>query len=341
MRTGATAKKGKNTEKETLNRKISKILLSFMTAILILAVFLFSALGLVCYGPSPAARDLFVMTVMETSAAKFLAKLYFSEEKIESIIKTNCAVQEYLLTDSDRITLKINDKDFDPSAIVVKDLSGKTFVGKMMTVNDPSRLSVYHIDYFDENTSGEYLTDIVTKTGATAAINGGAFLDEDGLGLGGMPQGIIISNGKVVCDNPTSYPVVIGFNEEHKLIIGKMNAKEALALGIQEAITFGPALVVNGERAPISGNGGGLNPRSAIGQTEDGRILLVTIDGRSPSSLGASYNDLADIMLEHGAINAANLDGGSSSMLLYKGEILNSPAMFTGTRPMPSAILVR
>lgn len=336
-----TVKPQKKTTAFTMESKAFKILASLLTGIFVLAVFLFSALGLVCHGPSPAARDLFVMTVTETSAAKFLAKIYFSEEEIEAIKRSNCAVFEDLLTDSGSINMQTDNEDFDASAITIEDISGKTFVGKIMIVNDPSRLFVYHIETFDDQAEGEYLTEMAEKSEAIAGINGGAFLDPSGLGKGGMPQGIIIAGGKVICNNPTSYPIVIGFNAQHKLIIGKMSAQEALALDIQEAISFGPALIINGERTPISGNGGGLNPRSAIGQTADGRVLLLTIDGRSPHSLGAAYTDLADIMLEYGAINAANLDGGSSSMLLYKGEILNTPAMFTGTRPMPSAILVK
>lgn len=336
-----TVEKWRTIIADTLRSKIFKIFISLVTGLFIFAIFFFSALGLVCHGPSPAARDLFVMTVTETSAAKFLARIYFSEEEIEAIKLSNSAVFQDLLTDSDSIDMQIDDVDFDISAITIDDISGDTFVGKIMTVNDPSRLFVYHIDKFDEQAYGEYLTEMAERSGAIAGINGGAFLDPSGLGRGGMPQGIVISGGEVKCNNPTSYPIVIGFNKEHKLIIGKMTAQEALRIGIQEAVSFGPALVINGKRAPISGNGGGLNPRSAIGQSADGRVLLVTIDGRSPYSLGATYIDLADIMLQYGAINAGNLDGGSSSMLLYKGEILNTPAMFTGTRPMPAAILVR
>ena len=57
----------------------------------------------------------------------------------------------------------------------------------------------------------------------------------------------------------------------------------------------------------------GLNPRTAIGQRSDGAMLLLTIDGRQPSSMGATYEDLIEVMMNYGAVNAANLDGGSST----------------------------
>ena len=90
-----------------------------------------------------------------------------------------------------------------------------------------------------------------------------------------------------------------------------MTAQAALDRGVRDAVSFGPVLVVNGEAVEVNGSGSGLNPRTAIGQREDGSILLVVIDGRQVNSLGASYSDVIELMLEYGAVNAANLDGGS------------------------------
>ena len=65
------------------------------------------------------------------------------------------------------------------------------------------------------------------------------------------------------------------------------------------------------------------------------------MDGRQITSLGATYEDLISIFLEHGAVNAANLDGGSSSSMIYQGEAMNINASVIGTRPLPTAFLVR
>ena len=111
---------------------------------------------------------------------------------------------------------------------------------------------------------------------------------------------------------------------------------------VQYACSFGPTLIVNGE--PVEGSqisSSGVNPRTAIGQRADGAMLLLVVDGRQISSLGATFEDLISIMLEHGAVNAANLDGGSSSVMIYNGEVLNVCASVKGARPLPTAILVR
>ena len=85
----------------------------------------------------------------------------------------------------------------------------------------------------------------------------------------------------------------------------------------------------------------GLNPRSAIGQRADGAVLLLIIEGRQANSLGATYADLIKVMLDFEAVNAANLDGGSSSMLYYKGEYLTNGVVLTGSRRLPTAFIVR
>ena len=87
--------------------------------------------------------------------------------------------------------------------------------------------------------------------------------------------------------------------------------------------------------------GGGLNPRTAIGQREDGAVLLLVIDGRQTHSLGASMIDLINEMLDFGAVNAANLDGGGSTVLYYDGEIRNEISSIYGARGVPTAICVR
>ena len=141
------------------------------------------------------------------------------------------------------------------------------------------------------------------------------------------------------CENST-YEIV-GINDDDILVVGKMTGKEAINSGVRDAVCFGPTLIVNGNGLSGIGTGGGLNPRTAIGQRADGTIMLLVIEGRQATSLGASYNDLIRVMLEYGAINAANLDGGSSSVMYYDNELINSNASVIGLRKMPTTILVR
>ena len=137
----------------------------------------------------------------------------------------------------------------------------------------------------------------------------------------------------------------LGFDADHILHVGTMTADEALAQGLTDAVSFrthdglASSLIINGE-VQSKNLGGGVNPRTAIGQCADGSVLLLVLDGRSINTLGATMQDVADIMLEYGAVNAGNLDGGSSSVMVYDGEIINNCASVTGPRNIPTAFIV-
>ena len=117
-----------------------------------------------------------------------------------------------------------------------------------------------------------------------------------------------------------------------------MTGQQALDRGIRDALSFGPVLVMNGKASTVKGSGSGLNPRTAIGQRADGAVLLLVIDGRQPASLGATYADLIEIMLDFEAVNAANLDGGNSTGMYYKGSLVNK-GLFP--RGLPDCFIVR
>ena len=83
------------------------------------------------------------------------------------------------------------------------------------------------------------------------------------------------------------------------------------------------------------------HPRTAIGKTADGKLLMVTVDGRQPKiSVGMSLYSLADLLLELNAVDAINLDGGGSTTMVVKQKVVNKPSEQTGERPVSDAILV-
>lgn len=304
-----------------------------------LTAFLLGAIYIICKGPSPAARDLFVHTVMETSAAKFTARIFLSEEEVQAILDKNGVLETGEVTQAGG-EFEAGDAQVPKDTIELHDVTGGSFKGKMLVVHDPSRVRVAAIASFDPEGKGQKLEQLVADAGAVAGINGGGFADENGVGSGSVPLGLVIQQGQLRAGGMDQEYSVIGFDESDHLVVGRMTGREAVERGLRDALSFGPAFIINGEAAEISGTGGGLNPRTVIGQRADGAVLLLVIDGRQPQSLGATYQDSIQVMQEWGAVNAANLDGGSSTQMIYQGETVNVSASLYGPRNIPTAFVV-
>lgn len=324
--------------KKTIKTLIGRIAAVTGVTLLAVVVAFFGAVAVVCHGPSTQARGLFVTTVMETSAAKFLAQMHFSDAEIDAIRQQNAVIESTLSTDDTQLTPETTDPE-QPD-LVIEDVTGATFKGKMMLVKDPTRLFIGTPGPFDGR-PGQTLDKLVESHNAVAGINAGGFEDENGFGNGGTPIGIVIQDGKLTFGTPGKVSTVVGFDGNGKLIVGRMSAQQALDKGMKEAVSFGPVLVANGNPAPVAGTGGGLNPRTAIGQRADGTVLMLVIDGRQSHSLGASYKDCRDVMIQYGAVNAANLDGGSSTLMIHEGKEVNFCASLYGSRDLPTSFLVR
>lgn len=346
---------------------VFRIFLVFFTTVFIIAAGLFGAVMIVEFGPSEKARDLFVVSVMETSAAKFLATSFFGQEKVDEIIRENSMQSadeisdidlvvigrpltkpepgEEQLTDSKKNAIPgSNGQEIDPDGdgIDIVDIAGSTFNGKMMIVYDPTRVFAGTSGNFGEDTQGKTITEIYNRyDNVVAGINGGGWDDHEGQGTGGIPLGIVISQGEVLWDPTGAAYECCGITDEGKLVVGTFTVQQALDMGITDAVGFGPTLILNNIPVEALGSGGGLNPRTAIGQRSDGAMLLLTINGRTTNSLGASLRDVQDIMLKFEAINAYNLDGGSSTSMLFNGEHINVNASVWGLRKMCTAFLVR
>ena len=339
----------KKTAKGFDARRITGLLGRFLARLFgVLLVLLISVAGLVlgavhviCKGDFPSAQELFVVSVNETSAAKFLARIHFTEERVQEILENNAVLPPEEVTDlsiefappSDPLTGDYKD-------IEIEEVVGSTFKGKMMIVRDPSRVRLAAIPYFGYNVSGRKIEDLVKDNNAVAGINAGGFADDGGMGSGGQPLGLFIMDGKILTGVASTYCNIIGITYDSKLVVGEMTGSEALDLGVRDAVHFTPTLIVNGKAAEVSGSGGGVNPRTCIGQRADGAMLLLCIDGRQPHSIGASLQDCVQVMLDYDAINAANLDGGSSSVMVYEGEVINVCASLYGSRNQPAAFIV-
>lgn len=313
--------------------KVFKILFSIFMFFYIVGCGTFS---FIMYGPNKGFRDWLIPTAMTTMTHQYFATWFYDSETIESVLDQNTIIESG--EDTDLNLISVGNLDFDATTYAneyekeiltkdkgndiykVIDIEGSGYKGHMVVVYDPARIKVATTKYL--NVKGQYVTDMAADNKALLAINGGGFIDPNYSSNGGTPQGIVIQNGKVVSDRPYSKSGgLIGFTKENKLILGKMTSKEALAKGVRDAVSFGPFLIVNGQKSFIKGNGGwGTAPRTAIGQRKDGIVLLLVIDGRKLKYPGADMVDLTEIMEKYGAYNAANLDGGTSSVMVFPEE---------------------
>ena len=346
---------------------VGKCLAILLTAVVLLGATLFVSLKMICSEISPSAQQMFVTTILETGQLKFLASWFLSSDEIQAIVDTNSMesfdeeVDDSLISVGSFGNIEIGGVDKpDDKDIEVVEISGSTYYATMIIVKDPSRVSVSSI--YPWRSEGVTLDTIVNDAGAIAGINGGLYNSYNN--SGGTPYGVVVANGEIQLNEPNQWPglVLIGLTEDNILQIiniDGMTKQQVVDLitekKIRDAVTFQEEssdinnhfvqLVINGEARELNGKGSGLNPRTAIGQRADGALLLLVTDGRGKAGhLGASASDLINIMLEYGAVNAANLDGGSSSCMYYEGEYLMTSVTFyysNASWKLPLAFVVK
>ena len=223
----------------------------------------------------------------------------------------------------------------------LSDVSGSTFRGKLLKIKDPSRVTLGISGQYGDAYEGRLVKDMAAEHGAFAAINAGGFADLNGVGNGGTPLGIVIAQGKLLWGDLNETTDVVGFDKDNRLRAGSMTGKQAMDLGLRDAVSCSPLLISDGKAVEQDASlSSSFNPRTAIGQTADGTVLMLVIEGRQADSLGATYNDLIDIMLQNGAVTAANLGGGSQSHMICKNEMVTASSSLYGPRRLPNCWLV-
>ncbi|MBQ5428595.1 MAG: phosphodiester glycosidase family protein [Oscillospiraceae bacterium] len=296
-------------------------------------------------GPSPTVTGMFTRSVRETSAIRWISNIFLSDEELENYksVSTENTVTEAVNTSL--IHIAEGTASLPPSeSVQLVDIAEGTCKGKLLIVSDPKQVILGTSDEFVRQ-PGLLLTDMVAKYDGIAGINAGGFNDENGSGNGGIPQGLVITNGEIIWGDATTPYHMVGLDSDGILHVGAMSGNAAVEQGVQWAVSFithdglASSLIINGE-VQQQNLGGGVNPRTALGQRADGALLLLVLDGRSINTLGATMEDVVNIMLEYGAVNAGNLDGGSSSVMVYDGEIINHCASVTGPRRIPTGFIV-
>ena len=355
------SKKDKKKKKIKVSLSVKRVFLLLMSiGVIGMATGLF-----LLYGPITWFRNTLITTAMTTKSHQYLARWFFSEEYINKVLANNFIVEIDEDTNPDMIDMgdytnsKYSNKyERDLFEGVKEDtiykkiyVKGSGYDGYVIAIYKPEKVKLGISSKL--GTSGETVKVITEKANALVGMNGGGFYDPTWNGNGAIAHGTVIKDGKIVWDYEDAKVGggFIGFNNDNVLVLGRMTARQALDKGMRDAMEFGPFLIVNGKASFVKGDGGwGIAPRSAIGQRADGIVLFVVINGRNYKAgiPGIDMVGMTELMQNYGAVNAANLDGGTSSALVERqnGEVklINNPISSTGSqgvlRRIPTAWIV-
>lgn len=371
------SKAQKNNEKKDSSNKTSvktivlRSLLCFGTVVICLLMTVITLLYVLVNGGCEPLRDRLVLSATQASATKWLPGLFMPQSEVDKIVEQSYVVNTDVMSLDEYMALAQNNNATDHDewekavdGMILEKINGSTFTGYILLVKDPSRVFVGTSSDFKQGLVGMKIFDIAVKEDAIAVINAGEFADPGGHGTGNNPMGITYSRGALVW-NDSLRRTFIGFDKDNKLVVTEpMTTKQAEEMSIRDGVSFqnGNTLITSDSEGNITlhyaDNNTGTAQRTAIGQRADGAVILLVTDGRSASSLGATRNDVIDVMVKYGAITAGMLDGGSSSLMYYEDYynkydydvdsldeyqlmgLVNKYKAFTTPRRMPTYICV-
>ena len=332
------SKKTRKKEKKTAKKKIHLKISFFTVLVFLMDLCVIAGLYVI---HTEEFKTFWIPSAMTTMTHKYLAYTLYDEEEVNRIMSENYIEQsseEVNLEDivvnegdlfSKRYTNKYDKEIFTktPGNDVYKliRINESKYKGWLTIIYDPSDVELAVSSKLGR--SGQSVNTLVRDNDGLVGINGGGFEDLDGWGNGSIPYGAIIKDGELVWTHSGGWGSLIGFNKDHKMVLTYKSPEEAIQDGMVDAVDFGPFLIVNGNVSKIHGDGGwGTAPRSIIAQRKDGVVLFLIIDGRMPGySIGATMNDVIEILLRYKAYNAANLDGGDSPTMSVGGTLWNNP----------------
>ena len=328
--------KSNDVRKKMFKKFVRPLLIAFYTLYIVGC----TSFLLLLYGPYKGFKDWFVTTALSSMNHEYLCKWFYSEADIKDVQSRNYMVEPEGETDPSKINTKkdddnkpekepeyneyekqimIHEKD-ERYKVITFEVNGAT--AYLAAIYDPADISVVYTNQITE--LGEYATHMAGRTpGAYLGINAGGFIDNGtSQGYGQYPNGIVIADHQIITNNEygetDSNGGLIGLTDDNVLVLLKnKTAQEALDMGVRDAVSWGPFLIVNGVSAEVYGNGGwGGGARTAIGQRQDGTILFLVVDSDPYRTKGAKMDDLVRIMEQYGAYNASNLDGGTSAVMV-------------------------
>lgn len=331
-----TVRKNKKSRKRRRRRLIGFFLVYELVVIAITTPLL------VFYGPFTDVRNMIVNSAMLTFSHQYIATAFLSKDKINQIMAESKSGE--ISGDETENQSGVTIEHRNDKGIERYDIPGSKFDGYILEIKDPTRIKIGYTKKLGQ--VGEKTSEIAQDHNAIAAINGGGFTDRASngtqwVGTGGIPEGIVISDGKSInsVNSSEKMPSVAAFTASGKLIVGKHSLNDLLNQGVTEALSFQDPLIINSKT--VSVDAVGLNPRTAIGQKADGTVVMLVIDGRRGLKLGATLKQVQTILLQRGVVNATSLDGGSSSTMYFDGDVINNPCDWNGERTVATAIYVK
>lgn len=318
-----------------LGRIVRRFFLLLFTVILLSLAALVLVMNLIFKGPSPAAQEVLTMSLIEASATKWIPALFIGEERVAEITSAGSGssltddvtdISQVIIQKDSAISTSSNEWDNYPDGIRIESYAGDTYNAHIMIVRDPSQVYMgISTESFSTSIPGKRLNAVMEEENVLAGVNAGAFNDDGTASstVGSCPLGLVMSGGKCVWTSGKQPGLegFAGFTTDDVLVVSTTNLTKAQAeeMNIRDGCCFGPVLIMNGEVNMDAYNmNSGFNPRTAIGQRADGAVIFVCVDGRQAGSIGGTYADVIDIMVEYGAVNACNMDGGSSSIMYYR-----------------------
>ncbi len=354
-------KKANKSEEESKEKPKQKLKKSVVALLVFSIVLVLGVVGYVTvvFGNIPFIvkwRNIWIETAMTTDQHKWLATWFFPDSLIDEVMSGQVDIKDISVTDiygnksadvlgQENLVVGEKDKfgntvfanDLEEN-IVILEIKKSNFKGKLVLVDDPSRVFLGVTDY--KGSRGEFICDYLEKENAVVGVNASGFNDIGGVSLGGEVTGQCVSNGEYWGTYSSQYTLV-GFDKNNRLVVGGI--EDWKEYNIRDGFQYKPTLILDGKKVVEDSAGWGLQPRTVIGQCKNGVVLMLVVDGRQVGySIGATMEDCADILLQYGAVTAGACDGGSSSVIGYDGEVINKPCardMPTG-RYLPNAWLV-
>ncbi|MBQ3385309.1 MAG: phosphodiester glycosidase family protein [Erysipelotrichaceae bacterium] len=326
-------------EKKEFNKKPRRKV-SLLTKLLLVIDIIALVCFYVVYGPVESIREWYIMTAINTGKHKYLAYIFYDNNTIGEVINRNRVMYSGETTNPDLINIVDN-----PNTGVYANAYDREILEhdpdqkyKVITIDEDGMYGWLTVIYQPKNlrlvvtntTQGEYITEFADRFNSDVVINGGGFYLTSNYTRYNM--GSIILDGQVFKDTG-EVENQIAMDYDGRLLLLNADINEVAKHNVKWSLFFYPFFIVNGIKTQYGpgSNPGGLEPRTAIGQRADGIVILMTIDGRGGNgSRGANFRQMTEIFDRYSCINAANLDGGGSSMLAINHKLVNAPISYQG-----------